>query len=367
MNENKKYDDFRIQIIIDSNCNLACEYCVLLNKNKKYDIDKAISYQVLDKYINFLNENYENLLKYYRKITITFFWWEPLLSKDKLLYFIEKLYNFDKINFVIHTNWILIDKNLIKLLRKYSNKKISFIISIDWGIELMLKYRLNNKFQFYKIIRWIKLLCENNINYFFSPSIMKPNSIDLFNNFKYLFKLKPKWIFINPVTAIYAYRELKSTKEIIKWIKLFLDYLINEIKLLDIDIINFLWLPLNINDYKNFLKFWINITWDINWEVHAMSFAWQWFDEWTTYTKEQLDIITLWNVIFNKKQLLNNLCRYDLYKDEKIIRVTYEQQKKWTLPDWDVQNMLGIFFIKYFKRFYKNNIKNNIKLKREII
>jgi sulfatase maturation enzyme AslB (radical SAM superfamily) len=67
------YDDLRIQLIIDSNCNLACEYCVLLYKNQVYKEERSISYQVLDKYITFFIDNYDLLLKYYRKITLTFF------------------------------------------------------------------------------------------------------------------------------------------------------------------------------------------------------------------------------------------------------------------------------------------------------
>ena len=73
--EDLKYDDFMLQLIIDSNCNLACEYCVLLYKKKWYKEERSMSYQVLDKYIEFLDNNYNEILKYYRNITITFFWW----------------------------------------------------------------------------------------------------------------------------------------------------------------------------------------------------------------------------------------------------------------------------------------------------
>lgn len=358
-NEKKIWDDFRIQIITDSNCNLACDYCVLLYKNQIYKEERSIPLQVMDAYIDFFANNYNDLLKYYRSITITFFWGEPLLSPKKILYIMDKLYIYDKINFVIHTNWVLLNKNIINFFEKYSKNRYSFIISIDWDLPLMLKYRIKTKKQFYSILYWIKLLRDNRIKFLLSPSIMKPKAVELFNNYKYLYNLNPSWIIINPVTAIYNYREISSTKEIVKWIKLFFDYLKNEKKLKDIDIIYLFWLPLNIKDYKNYLKFWINITWDIDWTVHAMSFAWKWFDDWSAYTKEDLKWITLWNVLFNINQLKSNILRYWLYDDESIRKIAYTQQKKWTKPDRDLQNLLSSMILRYFKDFYKNNI--NIK------
>lgn len=355
----EKYDDFRIQIIIDSNCNLSCEYCVLLYKEQTYKKERSITFQTLDKYIDFFSENYENILKYYRKITITFFWWEPLLSKEKVLYCIKKLYKFEKINFVIHTNWLLINQNLLDNLWLFNKSRYSFIVSIDGDKDLMLKYRLKDINQFYKIIDGISLLSENKIKFLFSSSIMKPKAIDLFNNYKFLFSLNPSWIIINPVTSIYAYREVESTKNILMWVKLFFDYLKKDLLYSDKKIIDFFWLPLNINDYKDFLKFWMTITWDIDGTIHAMAFAWQWFDDGSTYTKEELEIITLWNVIFNKNMLLSNICRDNLYKDKNILKVALDQNRKWTLPDWDVQNLIWVIIIKYFISFYKSN--QNIK------
>ena len=346
------YDDLRIQLIIDSNCNLACEYCVLLYKNQVYKEERSISYQVLDKYITFFIDNYDLLLKYYRKITLTFFWWEPLLSNDKIIYIMDKLFHLGKINFVIHTNWILLNKKIINEYKKFDITRFSYIISIDWQLDLMMKYRLKNKLHHFMILRWIKLLRENNIRFLFSPSIMKPTSNELLNDYIYLYNKKPDGIIINPVTAIYRVREKESDKEIAKGVKLFLDYLRYNKKLSDRDIIEFMWLPLNINDYKDYLKFWFNLTGDIDWTIHAMSFAWQWFDDWTTYWREDLENITLWNVIFNKELLLKQLCRKDLYSDEKIWEITYNQQRRWTLPDWDVQNMLANIILRYFRKFY---------------
>lgn len=350
--EDKKYDEFRLQIVVDSNCNLNCEYCVLLYKNKNYKEERSISIEVVDRYIDFLIDNYDHILDYYRKISITFFWGEPLLSKDKCLRIIDRLYKYKKINFVVHTNWVLVNKSLLEDLSKFDKKRYSFIVSIDWAEELMLRYRLKNKEQFKSIVAWIKLLKKNKIRFLFSPSIMKPKADKLFSDYKFMHKFKPDGIIINPVTAIYAYREVESTKEVVKWIKTFFDYLKNKEWYSNHDIIEYFGFPTNVQDYKNFLKFWINITWDIDGTVHAMSFAWQWFDDGTTYSRKDLEKITLWNVIFNQEHLLKNICKYDLYKDKEIWQVAYNQQRRRTLPDWDIQNILAAMVLKYFKEFY---------------
>ncbi|MDD5769641.1 MAG: 4Fe-4S cluster-binding domain-containing protein [Candidatus Gracilibacteria bacterium] len=355
IDDKKIRDNFRIQIIIDSNCNLACDYCVLLYKNQIYKEERAVSKQVLDAYIDFFSNNYDDVLKYYKEITITFFGGEPLLSKDKILYLIERLYKYSKINFVIHTNGILLDRKFIKSLELFPKDRYSFIVSIDGDLELMLKYRLKSKKQFYQIVFGLKLLRDNKIKFLISPSIMKPNSKDLFRNYQYLYNLKPNGIIINPVTAIYNYRETDSTKEIVKGIKLFFDYLKSKHNLSDKEIINLFGLPLNITQFKDFLKFGINITGDIDGTVHAMSFAWKGFDDGGTYTKEDLKGITLGNVLFNVEQLKKNILRYDLYTDEKIWEIAYRQQRKWTMPDWDVQNILASMILRYFKDYYKSN------------
>lgn len=352
---NKKRDCFRIQIITDSNCNLACDYCVLLYKNQIYKEERSISKQVSDWYIDFFSNNYDEILKYYRSVTITFFWGEPLLSSQKFIYIMKSLYKYSKINFVIHTNGVLLSQKIIDSLSEFSKDRYSFIISIDWDVELMLKYRLKNKEQFYRIVYWIKLLRNNSIKFLLSPSIMKPSSGDLYRNYRYLYNLFPNGIIINPVTAIYNYREISTTKEIVKWVRMFFNYLKNEKKLSDTDIVELFWLPLDIEQFKNYLKFWLNITWDIDGTVHAMSFAWQWFDDGSAYTKDDLKWITLWNVLFNLQQLKNNILRYGLYTDEKIREIAYRQQRKWTMPDWDVQNLLAAMILRYFKDFYSNN------------
>ncbi len=274
--EDDKRDDFRIQIIVDSNCNLACEYCVLLYRNEPYKEERAISYQTMDAYIGFFQENYDDILKYYRKIVVTFFGGEPLLAKERMLYMMDKLSVLDSIEFVIHTNGVLINASLIEDMKKYPKEKYSFIISIDGDKDIMMRYRLrtmpvesiklddkeamlkytlNRERLFYKIILGIKLLHESGITFLFSPSIMKPSSKNLLSDLKYLYELHPHGIIINPVTAIYAKRESESTKEIVKGFKMFFDFLMKEKGLTFDDIILFFGLPRKISKYKDFLKF----------------------------------------------------------------------------------------------------------------
>jgi hypothetical protein len=45
---------------------------------------------------------------------------------------------------------------------------------------------------------------------------MKPSAKDLFRNYVYLYNLNPDGIIINPVTAVYNFRESNTSKEIVK-------------------------------------------------------------------------------------------------------------------------------------------------------
>lgn len=355
--EAKRRDYLRIQIITDSNCNLACDYCVLLYKDQAYKEERALSDQTSDAYIDFFSSNYDEIMKYYRGITITFFWWEPLLSPHRFLKIMRALIKFENINFVIHTNWTLLSQKIIDDLQEFPKDKFSFIVSIDGDVDIMMKYRLRSKLHFYKIVYGMKLLRKNGIHFLVSPSIMKPKAQELYKNYVYLHNLQPDGIIINPVTAVYNFRELESSKQIVKGIRMFFNYLRNEKNYSDFEIIQFFWMPLDIYRFKDYLKFWLNITWDIDGTVHAMSFAWQWFDDGSTYTKEDLRWITLWNVLFNIEHLRRSFFRYGLYTDEKIWEIAYRQQRKWTMPDWDVQNMLAAMILRYFKGYYSKNNK----------
>jgi sulfatase maturation enzyme AslB (radical SAM superfamily) len=64
--ESKRRDYLRVQIITDSNCNLACDYCVLLYKDQAYKEERALSDQTSEAYIDFFSSHYEEILKYYR-------------------------------------------------------------------------------------------------------------------------------------------------------------------------------------------------------------------------------------------------------------------------------------------------------------
>ena len=57
------------------------------------------------------------------------------------------------------------------------------------------------------------------------------------------------------------------------------------------------------------------------------------------------------------KQLESNILRYGLYEDEKIWTIAYNQQRKWTKPDWDVQNLLASLILRYLKDYYISNAK----------
>ncbi|MFA5917175.1 MAG: radical SAM protein [Candidatus Gracilibacteria bacterium] len=105
------------EVIINNQCNKRCSYCDLNFKNKSF------SFRDLDKFIIFLNSN-KDFVKYYH---INFFGGEPLLSFDKIKYFVENI-QFDKIKYSIGTNGLLLDKDKLNFFKQ---NKFTIHLSID--------------------------------------------------------------------------------------------------------------------------------------------------------------------------------------------------------------------------------------------
>gem|GEM_PF-1425047 len=78
------------EIILNNQCNKRCSYCDLDFK------DTSFSFVDIDKFTYFLRTN-KNLVEYYH---INFFGGEPLLSFDKIVYFIRNV-GLDKIHYSI--------------------------------------------------------------------------------------------------------------------------------------------------------------------------------------------------------------------------------------------------------------------------
>ena len=115
-----------IRFNLTEQCNLRCNYCYLKFSNKNLNIIKAKNI------IDFL------LLQDWKEKIISFFWGEPLLEFDKLkeiVLYSNKISktNWKKVSYKIATNWILLNKNILKFLNE-NNFEIH--ISLNWTKQI---------------------------------------------------------------------------------------------------------------------------------------------------------------------------------------------------------------------------------------
>lgn len=167
----------RIIIYPTDSCNLNCKYCfVKKNKNLFLKWDKNFE--------NIVDILWESNEKYKE---IEFLWWEPLLNFNFIQNIIEYSKKFNNINFVIYTNWILLNKKIITFFIK---NRIKINLSIDWNKKNHEKERiwikdsheiiLKNLKQYVKLNKWKYPLWKLTVN---------PSNIEwLFDNIIYLIK-----------------------------------------------------------------------------------------------------------------------------------------------------------------------------------
>lgn len=233
----------QIIYILTHNCNFDCRYCDV----KKENI--SMSLETIKKSIDFLyNENLE-IEK------VKFFWWEPLLEKEKIRYIIDnfpKKYNPD---FYLTTNASLIDDDFIK----YSKiNKINLTFSIDWDEFTMEENRITkDKKLIIKIIENAKKYSkEIRIN----QVITSQNSKNFFKNFKFIYDL---WVSgFNFLPAYYEVWTKEGLKNLKKWFDEILDFYSswNKFELV------------NLENFSQVSFFNLGIVIDIDWYFYASNF-----------------------------------------------------------------------------------------------
>lgn len=103
---NKKF----ISLVLTRQCNSRCSYCKIAFENLFIN----------EKNINFLLKNISDNQE--AEYNIEFFWWEPLLAYNSILYFLKNA-NFRNLSwYSIVTNWILLDLKKISVLNQYNFK-----------------------------------------------------------------------------------------------------------------------------------------------------------------------------------------------------------------------------------------------------
>lgn len=327
-------------IVFTAQCNLCCDYCKLINLNKE------ISYDILESYIDFFSNNLDKIKKkWIDSLDFLLFWWEPLLCFEKIKFFIEKI---EKIwfnsKFKIYTNLLLLDKEKVDYF--FYKKNIEFFFSIDWNKEWLIQKRFKNIKIYNKFYSNLIYITESKINFNISKVLYEKESLELFNNLKYLYSLSPKYINIYLVWYNYNWWfNKKDILNIIKWLDLFINYLYN-IWYSYIDIIRYLWLESFL--YNNLYDIWI--MWDIDWNIYSCLDWLSIFSMNKNFTKKEINNISLWNIIKDQDEILNNIFNFDNF-EEKTINILDWIYNKLYLSDKIIYKFLNLYIIKKFKNF----------------
>jgi len=165
-----------IQLILWEKCNINCSYCHLGYKNYDTIINKNIIINLLEKLKEY-STIYPN-----KEILLEFQGGEPLSYFEEIRYIVKEYKKrfWDKIKFILTTNGVLINDNILSFLSQ-NKSSISLNISFDWNKDITTVNRTqNNKItdiiinNIQKVIKkWIKLTIIWTIN---------KNWIDLTNN-----------------------------------------------------------------------------------------------------------------------------------------------------------------------------------------
>lgn len=175
-------------------CNLKCKMCDFW-KNSKENLKKGYFIDIIDIFI-------DNNIK-----GITFWWWEPFLNKD-----IYDLISYSKskgLNTEIITNWVLINKERIKVVIKDLDEIIFSIDSWFWNIHEEIRWK-----------KWVYEIILNNLEYLvelrdkinpklkiiIDTTIQKDNFKTIWSIFEIAYKY---WIKLNfdPVQVIWYWNE----------------------------------------------------------------------------------------------------------------------------------------------------------------
>lgn len=109
-------------IFLTNKCNMNCKYCYETNKQ-----NKSMSYEVLDKTIDFIINHYTNMIGYNERLSIVTHGGEPLLEFEKLKYLVNKINrSIENVEYIITTNATLLnDENVEFLITNFSQISVS--------------------------------------------------------------------------------------------------------------------------------------------------------------------------------------------------------------------------------------------------
>lgn len=144
---------------ITNNCNLACSYC-FVHKTNKSATKEVLSHFVLAMFKEHRKGQLDNL-------SIKFSGGEPLLRKDLIQYVANKFDTLKKcselkVSYTILSNGTLIDKSVIRLMKRY-NMGIGISMDGIGAIHDSVRMFRNGNGSFNTIAKNVKILKRNNI------------------------------------------------------------------------------------------------------------------------------------------------------------------------------------------------------------
>ncbi len=318
----KKINNYvnKIKLIVTTDCNMKCSYCMVKNTREYMSLDIAI--KTVEYFI------FNNLDNWQKKF-IYFFWWEPLLNfnliKDVISYINKKYKKSNLLEFVICSNFTFVKKEILDFI---IDNNIKLSISIWWknnqhnshrifskvksnALDLTLENieKLKKRLNLYNIWVWFVLIKEN-IKNMFNNFIYIVEDIGLLHiNFEIILD-KKEWtkkdyiIFKKEYYKIIRY----ILNNIRKWKYIYLNNLNWTILLL-----------LNIINEDNKTKQYLTEIYP-NWDILYSSF----YSNLDDNIKQDLLVwnINLWEIntkislkdYFNKFNLLDNFNGWEWYK-----------------------------------------------------
>lgn len=333
-----KIEDLHFTVTLTHKCNLACKYCHLINQ------DISISYENIDAYVSFFKENESEIYQYCKNIVFIFFWWEPILEYKKILYFIEKLY-FLKSKFVIYTNWVLLNEDIIDMFTWFSSKRVIFYFSIDGSLNHMLNYRLSTEKQYENILHSVSVLKSKKFPFSITKVIIQEKSSEIFESFKFLHSLSPVKLDFQPVFWFYHHKYSQEyIKEIIKWLNLFIEYLkknwYSELKILE-----YMWLPDNVEWFKTMYSYYPWFYCDVENHVYWLLDGLPLFDYNKSFTPDEILKIELGTIWKDNTFILDILKNYSQFESDmsEVWEVRFQREFS---NEIELNRLLRIFFIK---------------------
>lgn len=215
--DDMQVDTYNLIISFNQCCNLACKYCY----QNYYDSTNEISYEVIDNTIKYL-KNYVFINEKYKFLDIDIIGGEPLLSKDKIEYFIRQLdfINKDNIFITVETNGTLINKEIFNILREFN---VNFHITLSYKQDHDTYRPYKSKEGSYNtiinnLIKYGKYFQKENFNLIIRYNVNDTNIskfTDFINELKEI--LNYKFQIDIAYTSNYEYNDSKNTLSIIDY------------------------------------------------------------------------------------------------------------------------------------------------------